>query len=138
MQVTCGHVQLQKQWRDRLAYEAVLTFGQDVTGFQKDYDAVGPLKRRQMWRQRREVGKLHNLVTHVMASRKRTDLFTELQKECNTRITKGKLWRLVLDRGIRWNSTYSMIRRALELREALDTYAAKLHMSKEAFDQETF
>jgi hypothetical protein len=31
-----------------------------------------------------------------------------------------------------------MIRRALELREALDTYAAKLHMSKEAFDQETF
>jgi hypothetical protein len=82
-----------------------------------------------MWRQRREVGKLHNLVTHVIASGKSTDLFTELQKECNTRITKGKLWRLVLDRGIRWNSTYSMIRRALKLRDALDTYVAKLYMS---------
>jgi hypothetical protein len=91
-----------------------------------------------MWRQRREVGKLHNLVAHVMASGKRTDLFTELQKEVNTGIAEGKLWKLVLDGGIRWNSTYSIIRRALELREALDTYATKLYMSKEDFDQETF
>src|ERR1700733_8243300 len=66
-------------------------FGQDVTRFQKDYDAARPPKRRQMWRQRREVSKLYNLVTHVMASGKRSDLFTELQKECNTGITEGKL-----------------------------------------------
>jgi len=31
-----------------------------------------------------------------------------------------------------------MIRRALELREALDTYAAKLSISADLFDQETF
>ncbi len=73
-----------------------------------------------------------------MASRKRTDLFTELQKECNTGIIEGKLWKLVLDRGIRQNSTYLIIRQALELQEAIDTYAVKLHMSKEDFDQETF
>ncbi len=31
-----------------------------------------------------------------------------------------------------------MIRRALELRDALDTYAIKLNVSKDVFDQETF
>jgi len=41
-------------------------------------------------RQRRKVGKLHNLVAHVIASKKRTDLFTELQKEYNTGIVEGK------------------------------------------------
>ena len=36
-----------------------------------------------------------------------------------------------MDGGIRWNATYSIICRALLLREALDTYAAKLKVSKE-------
>ena len=31
-----------------------------------------------------------------------------------------------------------MIWRALELRDALDTYAVKLNVSKDVFDQETF
>jgi hypothetical protein len=31
-----------------------------------------------------------------------------------------------------------MITRALQLREALNTYALKLHTSKDSFDQETY
>jgi hypothetical protein len=73
-----------------------------------------------------------------MASGKRTDVFLELQNTHNIGISAGKVWKLVLDGGIRWNASYSMIRRALELREALNTYAAKLKVSKDSLDQETF
>jgi hypothetical protein len=50
-----------------------------------------------------------------MASGKHIALFEALQPELNVGIIEGKSWKLVLNRGIQWNSTYSMIRRALEL-----------------------
>jgi hypothetical protein len=120
-----------------LIAEAYL-FGQDATTFSKEMKEAGPPERRKLWRQRGELGKLHNLVAHVMASGKRTELFMSLQSKLNIGIAEGKTWRLVLDGGIRWNASYSMIRRALELREALDTYAFQLRLSKEDFDTETF
>ena len=73
-----------------------------------------------------------------MALRKRITLFKALQPELNIGITEEKRWKLVLDGGIRWNSTYLMIRRVLELQEALDIYAFKLHRNSDAFDQETY
>lgn len=113
-------------------------FGQDEASFDKEYKEAGPEDRRKLWRRRREVGKLHNLVQHVLASGKRTELFLNLQTTLNTGVAEGKQWKLVVDGGVRWNATYCMIRRGLELREALDTYAAKLRMSEEVLDQEIF
>ena len=99
-------------------------FGQDVSDFEKIFKEQGLSGRRKMWRDRGELGKLHNLVAHVMASGKRSDLFTALQETENVGIAAGKRWKLVLDGGIRWNVTYAMIRRALELKQALITYVA--------------
>jgi len=113
-------------------------YGQDVTKFEEQYSKAGAPERRKLWRERNEVGKLHNLVAHVMASGKRTELFEALQSTVNVGIAEGKRWKLVLDGGIRWNSTYSMIRRAIELQDALDIYALKLQKSGDAFDQETY
>lgn len=73
-----------------------------------------------------------------MASGKRTALFIQLQETENLGVAEGKRWKLVLDGGVRWNSTYLMIRRALELKEALNTYAAQLNVSKDVLDKETF
>jgi hypothetical protein len=112
-------------------------YGQDASTFDDTFKEAGPEKRRQLWRQRGELGKLHNLVAHVMASGKRSDIFTALQETENIGKAEGKRWKLVLDGGIRWNSTYLMIRRALELREALDRYASKLRVSKDPLDLET-
>jgi hypothetical protein len=112
-------------------------FGQDAKSYEEEWKKAGAPERRQLWRRRGELGKLHNLVAHVMASGKRTELFLQLQGDLNTGVAEGKRWRLVLDGGIRWNSSYMMIRRGLELREALDTYALQLHVSKDAFDRET-
>jgi hypothetical protein len=78
------------------------------------------------------------LVYHVVASGKRTDLFEKLQMEANVGKANKRIWKLILDGGIRWNSTYAMIERALELREALDAYAFKLRSSTDPYDKETF
>jgi hypothetical protein len=50
-------------------------FGQDASSFEANYKVAGIGERRQLWRQRGELGKLHNLVAHIIASGKRTNLF---------------------------------------------------------------
>jgi hypothetical protein len=91
-----------------------------------------------LWRQQGELGKLHNLVQHVLASGKRSKLFEALQYNKNIGLAQGRSLKLVIDGGIRWNALYSMILRALLLREALDTYAAKLRLSKDELDREIY
>jgi hypothetical protein len=113
-------------------------FGQDEASWKDDFKKAGPGERRKLWRQRGELGKLHNLVAHVMNSGKRTDLFTALQIDANIGKAAGKQWKLVLDGGIRWNSTYLMIRRALELKEALNQYANDLRDETDELDKETY
>jgi hypothetical protein len=53
-------------------------------------------------------------------------------------LAKGRSLKLVLNSGIRWNALYSMILQGLLLREALDTYAFKLKVSKDNLNKETF
>jgi hypothetical protein len=65
-------------------------FGQDASSFKADYNKASPLVRRQLWRQQGELGKLHNLVAHVIASRKRTNIFIALQSTENIGIAAGK------------------------------------------------
>jgi hypothetical protein len=113
-------------------------FGQDASSWEDNFKKAGPGERRKLWRQRGELGKLHNLVVYVVASGKRTELFESLQIEANIGPAGKRVWKLVLDSGIRWNSIYLMIRRALELREALDLYALKLRVSTDEYDLETF
>jgi len=69
-----------------------------------------------------------------MALGKRIELFKALQSTLNTGITEGKRWKLVLDGGIRWNSTYSMIQCALELWNTINIYALQLNWKGDAFD----
>ena len=113
-------------------------FGQDSKSFEDDYKEKGEKDRRQMWRTRGALGKLHNLVAYVIASGKRTELFIKLQDELNTGVAEGKRWKLLLDGGVRWNASYMMIRRVFELRPALNAYSANLSVSSDELDSETF
>ena len=113
-------------------------FGQDASAWEENFNKAGPGERRKLWRDRGELGKLHNLVHHVIGSGKRTDLFEKMQIDANVGNAKGWIWKLVLDGGIRWNSTYTMIQRALELKDALEAYAFKLRSSTDGYDKETF
>lgn len=73
-----------------------------------------------------------------MASGKRGTAFDGLQIDLNQGKVAGKIWKVVLDGGIRWNSLYQMIVRALALREALDSYASKLRESEHSLDLEVY
>ena len=95
---------------------------------------ASPGERRKLQRQRRELGKLYNLVVYIIASGKRTDLFLVLQVNINIGRIEGKRQKLLLDGGMRWNAIYLMITRVLYLREALDLYANKLRGSIEELD----
>jgi hypothetical protein len=53
-------------------------FGQDTALFKKDFKAAEVQGQRQLWRQRGVLKKLHNLIAHIIASRKRSDLFKAL------------------------------------------------------------
>ena len=100
--------------------------------------SLGSLARKKMQRDYRELGKLYNLVAHVIAFSKWTDLFLKLQKTKNIGIAAGKRQKLMLDSSIRQNAIYFIIRCALELKEALNTYVAQLHVSSNTLDKETF
>jgi hypothetical protein len=75
-------------------------YKQDAFNFEKQFKEQGLTSCRKMWKDRGELGKLHNLVAHVMASGKRLDLFTALQLTENIGKATGKRWKLVLDGGI--------------------------------------
>ena len=72
------------------------------------------------WRKKGPVGKLHNLVLYVRSSPSRRAFFQSKQREADADAVR--LYQLVYNGGIRWNSTCDMIDRAIKLRNALDLY----------------
>jgi len=77
-----------------------------------------------LMRQRGSVGKVHNIVKYIMRSTRRREDFTKNQAEA---CIKDELFDqaellLIKDGGVRWNSTYFMLRRAYLLCKAIDKY----------------
>ena len=72
------------------------------------------------WRKRGPVGKLHNLIIHARATPLRHAFFASKHKEANGGCER--LYQLVINGGIRWNSTFDVIERALKLKDALELY----------------
>jgi hypothetical protein len=71
------------------------------------------------WRKKGPVGKLHNLVIHIKESSARRQYFESKQKEVDPELP---VYRVVVNGGVRWNSTHDMIDRALQLKDALELY----------------
>ncbi|EKG09168.1 HAT domain-containing protein [Macrophomina phaseolina MS6] len=70
------------------------------------------------WRKRGPVGKLHSIVRYIRSSPQRRHAFESRQEEAEV----ARTVRLMLNGGIRWNSTYNMIARAIRLKSAIDEY----------------
>jgi hypothetical protein len=98
---------------------AIEQFNKDVTSEQKALAA---------WRKKGPVGKLYNLVFHVKGSPARRLFFESKQRQIDERLP---VYKLVTNGGIRWNSTYDMIERALKLKDALELYQSHYRYDKQ-------
>ncbi|TKA81632.1 hypothetical protein B0A49_01266, partial [Cryomyces minteri] len=91
---------------------------QIVDEFEQVIQSADEIKKVEWWRKKGPVGKLHNLVVHIMWTPQRRQLFRSKQQD----LQATKLLLLTVNGGIRWNSTHDMIERALQLKDAIDLY----------------
>jgi hypothetical protein len=98
-----------------------LLFGTKNTAFQKDLREANDADSFVLWRENGAIGKLHNIVTYIMRSDSRVRDFETTQKVVADDLMVRTL-HLKRDFGVRWNSTYYMIQRALKLKPAIQKY----------------
>ncbi|TKA39987.1 hypothetical protein B0A49_13726, partial [Cryomyces minteri] len=91
---------------------------QIVDEFEQVIQSADEIKKVEWWRKKGPIGKLHNLVVHIMWTSQRRQLFRSKQQD----LQATKLLLLTVNGGIRWNSTHDMIERALQLKDAIDLY----------------
>jgi hypothetical protein len=73
----------------------------------------------EIWRKQGAIGKLHNIIYYITRSNKRRHAFSAVQQKLNH---GAQVLQLVRDIGVRWNSTFDMIERALILKPALQRH----------------
>lgn len=95
-----------------------LLFGTGSASLQQQLGEAGDDEAFKVWREQGAIGKLHNIVFYITRSDRRRRALEASQKVDSSDLTL----QLVRDIGVRWNSTYAMIQRALRLKDALHRY----------------
>jgi len=104
-----------------------LLFGNYNSALQKELKDASDRDQFTIWRKTGSIGKLHNLVRYIARSEQRISTFANAQREeaeemMELALSDAATLKLVKDTGIRWNSTLSMISRALKLKLAIERY----------------
>lgn len=107
-----------------------LLYGKGVSAFQKQLVEAADHKVSELWREKGAIGRLHNIVTYITRSPQRIVAFNDCQKNDLDEL-KSQFLRLKRDTGIRWNSVFTMIQRALALMTALKRYCHDWQRPKE-------
>ena len=97
-----------------------LSFTSAVSRFEAILHGKDELAKLQAWRKKGPIGKLHIVIRHARASPARREFFKSKQREAAPDVER--LYSLVLDRGIKWNSTCDMLERAFKLKDAIELY----------------
>lgn len=117
----------------------------DTSSFNRAISGAGDDESFDLWRKFGAIGRIHNVVKWIMRSDQRRQLFSQAREAGN----KGdiaeddELWMncdklLIKDGGVRWNSTYYMLRRARELRPQIDYFQWKYESTPgEAYSPES-
>lgn len=96
-----------------------LLFGTNTSAFEDDLQHANEHQSFALWRKHGAIGHLHNIVTYITRSDQRMRAFEAVQLAI---APNERPLHLVKDIGIRWNSTFAMIQRALRLELAIDRY----------------
>ena len=110
-----------------------LLFGQGVSKLEQQLRGASDEECFEIWRKQSFVGKLHNFCVWINRSDQRREL---LKQYVLTAYEEGSIetlyTRVLVDGGVRWNSAYAMIERALKLRHAIDLFFLNYnHIGKE-------
>ena len=92
-----------------------LLFSNKSPSLQKALEGSSDADHFKIWREHGAIGKLHNLVTYIIRSESRIRAFKASQKVD----TSDLILHLKRNFGVKWNSTYIMIKRALKLKAPL-------------------
>jgi hypothetical protein len=105
-----------------LVTKAIL-FGKGVSKWQRKLLGASDDESFRLWREKGPIGRLHNFVKFIGRSDQRRTEFAALQvAQAAAKGEKIFIYQLISDGGVRWNSTYAMIKRGLKLRDAIDLY----------------
>jgi hypothetical protein len=97
-----------------------LSYCSGVSRFEAVLHGKDELAKLRAWRKKGPIGKLHIVVLHARASPARRDFFKSKQREALP--DAERLYQLVADKGIKWNSTCDMLERAFKLKDAIELY----------------
>jgi hypothetical protein len=113
-----------------------LLFGQGVSKLEKQLGAASDDERFEIWRKQSCIGKLHNFCVWINRSDQRRERLKQYILRAYDEGSIEHLYtRVLVDGGIRWNSVYSMIERALKLRHAIDLFFLNYrHVGAEGYD----
>jgi len=109
-------------------------FGHDVEAFEAEIEVLKEVVDEfKLWRKRGPIGKIHNIVTYIGWNGQQSQQFRKFQEMELTAIDGNKrILQLIKDNDTWWNSTYSMISRAVELSASINMM---VHHEKKKYDE---
>lgn len=101
--------------------EECLSNSRHIAAFEALVRSVPAEEALKTWRRKGPVGKLHNLVTHIQKTPKRQRFF-EMKQNVDADSDDDRIYRVIVNGGIRWNSSCDTVERAIKLRDAIELY----------------
>jgi hypothetical protein len=101
-----------------------LLFGKGVSKLERALLGASDEQKFKLMREKGIIGRVHNIVRYILRSDQRRQQLAVLQSECKENDDLYDYWELTLikDGGIRWNSTYYMLKRFMEVRPAIELF----------------
>ena len=100
-------------------------YGKEFDALEKDAEHMKEhselLQELNIWRKRGLVGRLYNVVIFICRSPQRRQKFADIKAQAGEPGDYDKL-SLLIDNATRWKSLYSMIERAIKLRDRIDRF----------------
>lgn len=111
-----------------LVVRAVI-FGTNVSKFEAELRGVSEEFSFEIWAKKGAIGRLHNLILYIRRTDQRRQVLRRLQRELAGDDVIFTV-EVLIDGKTRWNSIYAMIKRALELRSAIELYQSRWQKPK--------
>ena len=100
-----------------------------VSDFENALRTKDEQAKLKIQRKKGPISKLHNIVVYVRATLARREFFKQKQKEADNDVKR--LYQLVVNGGIRQNSTRDIIERAIKLKDAIKLYQMQYRSNKQ-------